>query len=168
MPRCAVLCCAVLFRTLLDAVNALSSASPALDATETQFVQSFYDTTYRAHMMRCLMLALKLCAGVGAAGSGVLEGVCGGGRGGGGVDDVLATNRSVIAGGEDVEWGGGLGLCWLGICVYFFDRLSLHSLSPCHSSLSVPVLQHGLEVCGQLRAHILGTCVDFFQVHEAG
>jgi hypothetical protein len=47
-------------RTLLETVNAISTTAPALDTLETQYVQSFYDTTYRAHMIRCLVQALKL------------------------------------------------------------------------------------------------------------
>jgi hypothetical protein len=48
------------FRTLLTTVNDISTSTVALDSLETQYVQSFYDTTYRAHMIRCLIQALKV------------------------------------------------------------------------------------------------------------
>lgn len=77
-------------RTLLGTVNAISTLPVPLDTVETQFVQSFYDTTYRAHMIRCLLQALKLFE----KGCGVSSG--------NGEDDyignvVVSTNRSVLS-----------------------------------------------------------------------
>ena len=42
----------------------MSTSSAGLDSDETQYVQSFYDTTYRAQMIRCLVEALRFFEGL--------------------------------------------------------------------------------------------------------
>ena len=89
----------ITFSVLLETVNEISAASPAMDSEETQFVQSFYDTTYRAQMIRCLIQALK-----------------------------LHENMSGLRMGDDIEdVGNSNDLFFLDNCVYVFSELVLTS-----------------------------------------
>lgn len=103
-----------LFRTLLEAVNAISTATPSLDTLETQYVQSFYDTTYRAHMIRCLVQALTS--------HGNMPGWCADSDTGSDDDDCGLPDSKDNAAADNVA-----ALKFVDNCVFVFSELVLTS-----------------------------------------